>query len=140
MFIRILLFVIPILSSSLVLPEKKPKQIRAGMVMTSLAGNKRICLGGTGRNNTMQVMLTENTALCQKQVFPIKVNVAYHCCKCFSKKCYLFRRCAFIFTRSGAARRIPFSGFCPMPLRVPTQTDGWPRPAGTFVRNGRRPT
>ena len=56
--------------------------------------------------------------------FPIKVNVACHCCKSFSKKCYLFRRCTFIFTRSGAARRIPFSGFCPMPLRVPTQMGG----------------
>lgn len=75
MFIRILLFVIPILSSSRVLPGKKSKKILAGMVMTSLAGNKRICWGGAGRNNTMKVMLTENIAFAKAQ-FSIKVTIA----------------------------------------------------------------
>jgi len=74
-FIRILLFVIPILSPSRVLPGKKSKKILAGMVMTSLAGNKRICRGGAGRNNTMKVMLIENITLVKAQ-FPIKATIA----------------------------------------------------------------
>ncbi|EBS1694832.1 hypothetical protein DT140_21350 [Salmonella enterica subsp. enterica serovar Ealing] len=75
MFIRILLFVIPILSSFRGLPGKKSKKIRTGMVITSLAGNKRICRGGAGRNNTMKVMLIENIAIVKVQ-FPIKATIA----------------------------------------------------------------
>jgi hypothetical protein len=74
-FIRILLFVIPILSPSRVLPGKNPKKILAGMVMTSLAGNKRICWGGAGRNNTIKAMLTENIAFVKAHL-SIKVTIA----------------------------------------------------------------
>ncbi|EOW5664111.1 hypothetical protein ACOXPV_004681, partial [Escherichia coli O113:H4] len=77
-FIRILLSVIPILISSRVLPGKKSKKIRAGMVITGLAGNKRICWSGAGRNNTMKVMLTENHAIVKAQL-PIKVTIACYC-------------------------------------------------------------
>lgn len=33
----------------------------------------------------------------------------------FGKKCYSSCLCIFIFTRTGATRRIHFSGFCPVP-------------------------
>lgn len=45
------------------------------MVITSLAGNKRICRGGAGRNNTMKVMLIENITIVKVQ-FPIKATIA----------------------------------------------------------------
>lgn len=48
------------------------------MVITSLAGNKRICWGGAGRNNTMKVMLTENHVFVKAQL-SIKLTIAYYC-------------------------------------------------------------
>lgn len=45
------------------------------MVITGLAGNKRICWGGAGRNNTMKVMLTENYSFVNAQL-PIKSIIA----------------------------------------------------------------
>ncbi|ECQ4264508.1 hypothetical protein F0A22_21960 [Salmonella enterica] len=64
-FIRILLFVIPILSSFRGLPGKKSKKIRAGMVITSLAGNKRILLGWSGTEQYYESNVNRNHRLCQ---------------------------------------------------------------------------